>query len=107
METNREDISQVNNSDILEMSVKLIRKIHESSFEGQFLRGYINATNEVSFALSHLPQIDKSAGNQILARLENQLTCKPKKVGSPLPSPSSSGYGSDCESISSDVWRPW
>lgn len=98
LQENSEDISQVNNSHILELAVKYIRKSHQSSFAGYFLRGYINATNEVAFALNHLPQINESAGNQIIARLENQLYNK-------LLSPSSSGYGSDYEV--SDVWRPW
>lgn len=101
-----EDISQINNRDILELAVGYVKQTHQSSFGGQFLRGYINATNEVSFALSHLPQIDKSAGNQIIARLENQLTYNLIMPVCPLESPSSSGYASDCESNASDLCPP-
>lgn len=104
---NNENISKVNNSDILELAVEHIRKTCVSSFETNFVRGFVNATNEVSFALSHLPQIDKSSGNKILAHLENQLTNNPHKAVYPLMSPTSSGYGSENESICSDVWRPW
>lgn len=106
MQANNEDISQIKNSDILELTLRHIRKFYETSFEENFFRGYVNATNEVSFALSYLPDISESDGNKIIAHLENQLTNAPSKVGFPAISPSS-GYGSDCESTSSDVWRPW
>lgn len=67
-------INEIDNSDILELAVNYIRKTHQSSFGEQFLRGYINATKEVSFAISHLPQINEVTADQIINRLENQIT---------------------------------
>ncbi|KAL5273868.1 HES6.2 family protein [Megaselia abdita] len=97
MQENKEDISHVKNINVLEIAVKHIKQEYEASFTGNFLRGYINATNEVSFALSHLPEIDKSTGNEIIARLENPFTGKPTGTQYSILSPSSSGYGSDFE----------
>lgn len=105
MKDSNHDTAKVCNEDILDLAVKYVRRSHEGTFKDHFFRGYMNATNEVSFALSHLPQIKSSTGAKIMARLENNLHYQPTSV--PLASPSSSGYGSDCESVNSDVWRPW
>lgn len=101
MQENCEDFSQMDDSHILELAVKYIRKYNHSSFAEYFLRGYVNATNEVSFALSHLSQINESTRNQIIARLENLNQLLYYK----LLNPSSPGYASGYEV--SGVWRPW
>lgn len=111
-----EQIVKMEKTDILELTVKYLRNVKKSSVVSEqesFRRGYINAANEVSRTLAFIPQMDISIGKKIMTHLGIQLNQKTEqpvnKVNFSLPSPASSGYGSesDNESVNSDVWRPW
>lgn len=111
-----EQILKMEKTDILEMTTKYLRNIKQSSAisdHESFRRGYICAANEVSRTLAFIPQIDIAIGKKVMTRLGlklNQIAEEPAtNVKCCLPSPASSGYGSesDNESVSSDIWRPW
>uniref|UniRef100_A0A1A9X2P7 BHLH domain-containing protein n=1 Tax=Glossina brevipalpis TaxID=37001 RepID=A0A1A9X2P7_9MUSC len=154
MQQNGQSNVKLEKADILEVTVQHLRKLkthtpQQNAYTNNtvnrqsFRNGYIHAANEVSRCLASLPKVDVAFGTKFMTHLGlrlNQLESAqemiPTSINMPLTldcsttnfsrpiSPSSSGYASDNDSLSSSpsvchstqgllkmsctsLWRPW